>query len=95
LGFGVIGELLLPSFNSIAVASGSDVFDDTIFAPVSSLDVITSVTLFPTIELETFEARFLQTPAGVIPEPTALIVWALLGLTGLGFSYWRRKREAA
>ena len=28
----------------------------------------------------------------VVPEPTALIVWALLGASGIGFGWWRRKR---
>jgi len=29
-----------------------------------------------------------------IPEPATIIVWNLLGLTAVGFGYWRWKRAA-
>ena len=32
---------------------------------------------------------FLLTP---VPEPASLIVWSLLGASGIGFGWWRRKR---
>ncbi len=31
---------------------------------------------------------------GVIPEPSTLIVWSLLGALGICFGWWRRKRSA-
>jgi hypothetical protein len=31
--------------------------------------------------------------SGVIPEPGSVVVWSLLGLVGLTFAVWRRKRS--
>jgi hypothetical protein len=30
-----------------------------------------------------------------VPEPSTLIVWSLLGASGIGLGWWRRRREAA
>jgi hypothetical protein len=31
----------------------------------------------------------------VVPEPSTLIIWSLLGASGIGIGWWRRKRGAA
>ena len=32
--------------------------------------------------------------SGVIPEPTSLIIWSLLGALGITIGWWRRRRAA-
>jgi len=32
---------------------------------------------------------------GTVPEPTTLLVWSLLGASGIGLGWWKRKRQAA
>ena len=32
--------------------------------------------------------------ASPVPEPCTLIVWSLLGASGVGIGWWRRKRKA-
>ena len=38
--------------------------------------------------------RELEVYAAPIPEPAALVVWSLLGASGIGIGWWRRRRGA-
>jgi hypothetical protein len=41
-----------------------------------------------------FDYFQLNGEVGVIPEPSTLIVWSLLGALGIGLAWWRRRRAA-
>ncbi|WP_425616566.1 hypothetical protein NA78x_000215 [Anatilimnocola sp. NA78] len=82
--------------NTLDYYLGFNSFGGFDFTSVRGIDFIITSDITEDVNIGSFEAAGVDPvllPA--VPEPASLVVWSMLGLGGLGMSYFRRRKPAA